>query len=342
MARPRFTLIIPTRDRPAQLPYVLTSLCRQSFGDFEVILGDSDPGTQTGESYFSGMWPFLDARFRYVRNGLVGMSDNWDKCLAHATGQYVYVMQDKAILVPHALQRLDGAIRECEPDVLVFNQMGHTPFVPWNALERSGLPPLHFEDMAPPGPMREESAREVLKACAVGGWWQIFWLSPRSINSVCRLEVLQDIRARAGRAYGLPDPDITTAFLQLDAASRFFRLDEVLVSFGAHPEISSGLKFKTSIANGVAHINHLVGQERSLFEQMPLGFAPLFHNLLFADFKYAQQFAIGHLQGLRVRASDYWRLLEGDLEELRTTGIDCSGLERGVTRVRQAFDAEWI
>lgn len=115
---PFFSILIPTGDRPQLLKYALESLKRQVFTDFEVII--SDNGLEK-EGTYNEVEKLNDPRFKYVATQeRLRMSDNWENALSLATGEYIYVLIDKTMLLPYALLWAHQELIKNQWDILSF------------------------------------------------------------------------------------------------------------------------------------------------------------------------------------------------------------------------------
>ena len=90
---PKFSVCIPAY-KSRFLEECIQSILAQSVADFElIVLNDCSP-----EPIREIVERFTDSRIRYVENesnvGAVRLTDNWNKCLALATGEYIMVMGD--------------------------------------------------------------------------------------------------------------------------------------------------------------------------------------------------------------------------------------------------------
>jgi hypothetical protein len=110
MSTPRFSVVVPTRDRPETLRHSLrTCLEQQGFDDYEVVVADNCGPPATREVVEACGSP----RVRYLRSdAALAMCDNWDRGVAEARGEYVTVLSDDDGLMPYALRELDRLIRE--------------------------------------------------------------------------------------------------------------------------------------------------------------------------------------------------------------------------------------
>src|SRR5438128_8472362 len=98
--RPRFSLVIPTRDRASTLPFTLRTCLALEFDDFEIVVADNGSSDQTREIVENAG----DRRIRYFRSPEpLAMSDSWDFALSHASGEYVLLLGADDELLLHAL-----------------------------------------------------------------------------------------------------------------------------------------------------------------------------------------------------------------------------------------------
>ena len=114
---PRFSIVIPTRNRPALARQSVSRLLTQTFNDFEVIiLENSDtPSLQDLEA--------IDRRIRVIpSNRVLSMTNNWERALDVVQGEYLLFSSDKDLLLPFALYELDTAIRQHPGDIFNYRK----------------------------------------------------------------------------------------------------------------------------------------------------------------------------------------------------------------------------
>lgn len=106
MTAPRFSVVIPTRERPRTLGSAIESALAQR-GDVEVLVVDNASGPETA----AVIGAFDDPRLRSVRaERRLAMSDNWELGLSHARGELVFVLGDDDALLPDATRRVEAAL----------------------------------------------------------------------------------------------------------------------------------------------------------------------------------------------------------------------------------------
>src|SRR5262245_43353046 len=80
MHRPRFSVVIPTRERAETLRHSLRTCAEQDFDDYEVVVCDNSSSPATRQV----VQECGCAKVRYVRSDRpLAMSDNWDLALSH-------------------------------------------------------------------------------------------------------------------------------------------------------------------------------------------------------------------------------------------------------------------
>ena len=107
MTTPAFSILLPSRDRPELLSYAIESVRRQSVGDFEIIVSDN-ASTTPYEELVMGLH---DERLLYLRvDPGVSVTENWNRALSQARGQYVVMLGDDDALAPGYLETMAETI----------------------------------------------------------------------------------------------------------------------------------------------------------------------------------------------------------------------------------------
>jgi glycosyltransferase involved in cell wall biosynthesis len=130
MTTPRFSILIPTRDRPATFRHTLATVVAQNGDDYEIVVADNCSGPETRRIVEEA-----DARnIRYTRSDeILPMAINWERGLQLCRGEYVTVLGDDDGFLPSTLDLARRAITasQCEliswhphtywwPDTIVF------------------------------------------------------------------------------------------------------------------------------------------------------------------------------------------------------------------------------
>lgn len=109
--KPRFSVVIPTRNREATLGPAIETCLRQDYADFELVIVDNASSPETREVVES----FQDDRIRYIRRDEpLAMTHNWNMALAETRGDWVCFIGDDDGLMPGALHELDAATKRTD------------------------------------------------------------------------------------------------------------------------------------------------------------------------------------------------------------------------------------
>ncbi|MEH6409402.1 MAG: glycosyltransferase family 2 protein [Hyphomonas sp.] len=100
------SVIIPTFNRSVYLVEALESVLAQTLPPAEIIVADDGSTDDTAER----MAPYGD-RIRYIRKDNTGKAATLNDCLEIASQEYIWIMDDDDIALPHALETLTKLIR---------------------------------------------------------------------------------------------------------------------------------------------------------------------------------------------------------------------------------------
>jgi len=126
-SKPLLTLAIPTFNRATYLAELLEALLPQLAGlaaqTIELLISDNCSEDETAAMVAAFQRRGLPCR--YVRNPRnIGSDANFLQCLNLATGQYVWVMGDDDLLVPHAIADLLSLLSQEEFDLIYLSSFG--------------------------------------------------------------------------------------------------------------------------------------------------------------------------------------------------------------------------
>ena len=108
MAAPRFSVLIPTRERPDTLRHTLRTVAEQPGNDYEVVVADNASGPATRQIVAKFGLPHV----RYVRSEeLLPMALNWERGLEQCQGEFVTVLGDDDAFLPSTLSVAQRAQR---------------------------------------------------------------------------------------------------------------------------------------------------------------------------------------------------------------------------------------
>ncbi|MBQ5527559.1 MAG: glycosyltransferase family 2 protein, partial [Bacteroidales bacterium] len=87
MKAPSISIIIPAYNTEIYLDKCVTSLCRQTYGDFEAIIIDNGSTDQTGS--IADRWARTDDRVTVIHTENNGVAEARNTGLRHAHGRYI-------------------------------------------------------------------------------------------------------------------------------------------------------------------------------------------------------------------------------------------------------------
>ena len=128
----KFSVLIPTRNRPELLGLAVESVRLQDYADWEIIVSDNASDADIAHQ----MQVYGDSRIRTRRHDrLIPVTDNWNAALEMATGDYFVMLGDDDALIPGCLGRLNGLIKIWNPEAIYAqaNQYAYPGVIPGHA-----------------------------------------------------------------------------------------------------------------------------------------------------------------------------------------------------------------
>ena len=229
--RPRFSVVIPTRERAETLRVTLATCLDQDFDDYEVIVCDNagSPATRAVVDEAGA------TRVVYHRSEVpLAMSVNWDLAVSVARGEYVMVVGDDDALMPYALRELDRLIVQHDRPEAVhwYRALYAWPTIAVDSEANFLFLPLRRD-------CRVYSGRDRLRLAAryeIGAD-----MLPMIYASVIRSDLIDRHRELAGRVFPTVYPDVYSGYA-------FAYLAERYVSVG----VPMGIAGLSGFSNGVA------------------------------------------------------------------------------------------
>jgi hypothetical protein len=213
---PRFSIVLPTIGRVEYLTDAIESIRWQSFRDFELIISDnSDDGRvrSIADEYRH------DDQVRYVRPPeQLNMPDHWEFASLHANGEFVFILQDRIVMLPNALLTADR-------EIVRFSEQASVVYWPQvsNYDHRNGRV-SRIESHTATSELRDP--REVIGAFARFEIPRTHM--PHASNGFYHRDLAGAIRRRHGRLFMPLAPDDAAGFLQLAYAEKLLFLDQPL------------------------------------------------------------------------------------------------------------------
>ena len=123
----KFSIIIPTFNRPDEVTELLDSLVLQTFKDFEVIIADGSPATvvkDTVEPYYEK----LNLVYLYEKN--LGISESRNLGVQKATGEYIIFLDSDCITPSEYLETIERYLAQHPAEVFGGPDATHESFSP--------------------------------------------------------------------------------------------------------------------------------------------------------------------------------------------------------------------
>jgi hypothetical protein len=285
--RPKFSILIPTRDRPELVRFALQSAKLQTWEDFEVIVSDNYVAKPARAAFDE----FADARFRYVRPPQqVSMADNWEFASLQARGEHVTVLIDKTVLLPSTLRATAEVLAARPVDIVSW----------WNEafdLDRQGEERGDFtHGLYAPG-FRQQPARAFDAKQELARRFRLDVRRGREgvhygYGKICfgtfSSNLLERIRGRCGRVFYPLCPDYTSMLLGLAMAAGALDLGRPGLMSINTATVSNGAKFVQS-AGHARWFSQTSGPEYAA-EHWPVpGVYASHHNIVAFDYAQAKR-----------------------------------------------------
>lgn len=230
----KISVLIPSRNRLELMKTTIETVRRQNYDNWEIIVSDN----ASDEDYESYIKSLDDDRIHYSRSHeFLSVTENWNRCLDAATGDYVIMLGDDDGLAPHYMTRMLELIKEfgnpdyiyhsawhyIYPDAILTNPESRlidvTPNSPWFA--DFDKPDILPKDKA------ENAARKALQMKSTYGFNMQYFLYATSFIKKLK---------QYGPLYQGPFPDFYAAQMTLLLGERSVIVPEPLVFIGISPK----------------------------------------------------------------------------------------------------------
>jgi hypothetical protein len=203
---PRFSVVVPTRDRPDFLEFCLEGLAAQTFEDLEVVV--SDNATERSARGVFDRWARSGWRYLGAEHPLP-MHENFEHGCAEASGDFVAVVIDKTVLHPSALDVASRALaREPSAEIVTWWNEGYDPVDEAGELARGRFAPAS-EPVPPAGYDPAAELDRLFSNAARRGSDPIRYVRGKIVFGAYARALIDRIRGRTGRLFYPLAPDYT-------------------------------------------------------------------------------------------------------------------------------------
>jgi Glycosyl transferase family 2 len=216
---PHLSIVIPTLGRPDTLRHALATLVVQQGADCEFIV-QNNGGDPAVAALVDGL---DDPRFHHVASAdIVPMTENWERALAAASGDYVLFIGDDDGLMPDACALAAHVLALRAPALLSWLPFAYY----WPGYYHEGwrnrlIAAIDFRftaERVAAGPLLQQVYR----------FQAHYSRLPMIYNSFVRRDVIEAMRQRCGRYFLGYSPDVTSGIANAALTPDFLRLTRPL------------------------------------------------------------------------------------------------------------------
>ncbi len=254
---PRFSVLLPTKNRLDLLRYAVETVRRQDFADWEVVISDN-----CSEDDIAGYVAALgDPRVIQVRTARpLHVTANWNNALEHCRGDFVIMLGDDDGLTKGYFTRMNELIAQHQPDLIftnahIYAYPGVVPDFPRGFLKRDASP--LFRGSAPyllPAATAHDLARSSLRFTMAYPFNMQYSLVARP---------LVDRLLQKGSFYGSPYPDYYATNALFLAADRILVEPTPRVLIGVSPKSYGFYHFNNKEEEGALFLDNAPGREEA-------------------------------------------------------------------------------
>jgi len=216
--KPKFSILIPTRNREDLLRHAVISVLEQTYVNFEIVISDNNSYDFTQEFCLS----LCDQRVKYTRlEQDVTVDVNWNNAFLLAQGEYIIQIGDDDYLAPQCLKELvENIDLYSDSDIFIYSQARYFA---------KDYPMKHFKNSVSYG--HYSGTVQVLRTEAILN--EAFGFLKRFHSSaICiKRALLRSIGAGVG-PYLLPFPDYYAIFGSCLQTDKVIMIDKLLVVVG--------------------------------------------------------------------------------------------------------------
>lgn len=251
---PRFTVVIPTKDRAEYLRQTLRTCSAQDYDNLVVIVSDDGSTDHTMDVVLDASRQ--DPRIRYMKNGMSpGMRDNFEFALNQAEPGFVMALGGDDGLMPGGVTRMRDVLRDTRLELLSWA----SPLYTYPGVRGpDGQLMLYHPKKDKIVESRDFLARQVSHLNYLGDIE-----SPMSyVKGVASTRLVKQVQSRSkeGRFYTCPTPDGYSGIVLAGEVDRFAFSGTPFAIYGLSPT-SQGLNY---LANDEAAKEHSVSFFKSV------------------------------------------------------------------------------
>lgn len=224
MDQPRFSVVIPTRNRADTLPFTLRTCLEQDFEDYEILVSDNGSDVETRQLIDQ----LGSQKIRYIHTPRpLAMSDSWEFALEQTRGEYVTILGADDGLLSHCLRDADEILRTSQTQALRWESVLYTwpnlPRQPYQSPNRLTIP---LPRAGRPHVVKRVESRTLM---AEAGNLRVSYAElPMIYCSAIHRDLIARLRSLTGRVFKSESPDVYSSFALGYVAGSFCSVDTPL------------------------------------------------------------------------------------------------------------------
>lgn len=224
---PKFTVIIPQKNRAEYIGHTLKTCMIQEYPNFEIIV--SDDGSEDDSVAVVEALMKKDSRIKlFAHKEHLGMRDNFEFALSQVNSGYVIALGGDDGLVPGCIEKMYKIIRETGTDLLTWRPAGFL------YSEKSNEPSLMMVPRVKNRQYKWIKSEDFLNKMAKTLWYQTNDSPMIYMKGVASLEIINRVKARTkdGCFYYCPTPDGFSGIVLAGEVERYVYIEEPLSIVG--------------------------------------------------------------------------------------------------------------
>jgi len=254
---PKYSIVIPTRNRAHLLENAIRCALSQTVDNYEIVVSDNASSDDTA----AVVERLKSPRLRYVKTPeMYPMPDSWEFALSKAQGDWVTYLTDDSGISSHLLAEVESTLAEFSVKAVSWSHLGQYYHFTWQGKEQKNVLIVH-----PFGRSRRvmNAGDQLKKMYGLAA----DYTHPVGLNSFCHRSVIETVKKKAGRFFIPPCPDYSSCAALLSAVDRYVYLDLPLGINGIGKE-SIGMSQVTK--RGESSDNFIKEFKEPLLQNVPL------------------------------------------------------------------------
>ena len=224
---PKFTVIIPQKNRAEYIGHTLKTCMIQEYPNFEIIV--SDDGSEDESVAVIKDLMTKDSRIKlFAHKEHLGMRDNFEFALNQVDTGYVIALGGDDGLVPGCIQRMYEIIKETGTELLTWRPAGFL------YSEQKGIPSLVMVPRVNKDKIHWIKSEDFLNKMASTLWYQSNDCPMIYMKGVASLEIINRVKSRTkdNSFYYCPTPDGFSGIVLAGEVEKYVYIEEPLSIVG--------------------------------------------------------------------------------------------------------------